>query len=195
MRILIIEDDAAIADAIVAALTRAGHAVDRLSGGRQADAALQAHPYDLIVLDLGLPEMDGVELLKRLRARADAVPVLVATAREELIGIRASRQLSALEVRHARSDADQRLAMLAKDNELQSARLQAQAVQRRFGAIALAGLALALLALIWRYRGVRRLNRARYAREKILIRGRLRRNGQTCSRGFSASLARAGVPA
>ena len=84
MRILIIEDDAAIADAIVAALTRAGHAVDRLSGGRQADAALQAHPYDLIVLDLGLPEMDGVELLKRLRARADAVPVLVATAREAL---------------------------------------------------------------------------------------------------------------
>lgn len=83
-----------------------------------------------------------------------------AAAREELIGIRASRQLSALEVRHARSDADQRLAMLAKDNELQSARLQAQAVQRRFGAIALAGLALALLALIWRYRGVRRLNRA-----------------------------------
>src|ERR1700754_3733534 len=53
MRILIIEDDAAIADAIVASLTRAGHAVDRLSGGRQADAALQAHPYDLIVLDLG----------------------------------------------------------------------------------------------------------------------------------------------
>ena len=84
MRILIIEDDAAIADAIVAALTRAGHAVDRLTSGRQADAALQAHPYDLIVLDLGLPEVDGVELLKRLRARADAVPVLVATAREAL---------------------------------------------------------------------------------------------------------------
>ncbi|MGN6518367.1 MAG: diguanylate cyclase [Dokdonella sp.] len=83
-----------------------------------------------------------------------------AAAREELIGIRASRQLSALEVRHARSDADQRLAMLGKDNELQAARLQAQAVQRRFGAIALAGLALALLALVWRYRGVRRLNRA-----------------------------------
>src|SRR5262249_15981735 len=69
MGILIIEDDAAIADAIVAALTRAGHAVDRLAGGRQADAALQAHPYDLVVLDLGLPEMDGVELLRRLRAR------------------------------------------------------------------------------------------------------------------------------
>ena len=84
MRILVIEDDAAIADAIVAALTRAGHAVDRLSSGRQAEAALQAHPYDLVVLDIGLPDADGVDLLRRLRSRADAVPVLVATAREAL---------------------------------------------------------------------------------------------------------------
>jgi two-component system OmpR family response regulator len=84
MRILIIEDDAAIADAICAALTQAGHAVDRLASGRQADAALRDHPYDLVVLDLGLPDVDGIELLRRLRARADAVPVLVATAREEL---------------------------------------------------------------------------------------------------------------
>ncbi|HEU4664597.1 MAG TPA: response regulator transcription factor [Dokdonella sp.] len=84
MRILIIEDDAAIADAIGAALARAGHAVDRLDNGRQADAALHDHPYDLVVLDLGLPDVDGVELLRRLRGRADAVPVLVATAREEL---------------------------------------------------------------------------------------------------------------
>lgn len=84
MRVLIIEDDAAIADAIGAALTRAGHAVDRLADGRQADAALKVHPYDLVVLDLGLPDIDGIELLRRLRARADAVPVLVATAREEL---------------------------------------------------------------------------------------------------------------
>lgn len=84
MRILIIEDDAAIADAIGAALAHAGHAVDRLDNGRQADAALRDHPYDLVVLDLGLPDVDGVELLRRLRSRADAVPVLVATAREEL---------------------------------------------------------------------------------------------------------------
>ena len=84
MRILIIEDEAAIADAIGAALTAAGHVVDRLASGRQADAALRDHPYDLVVLDLGLPDIDGIELLRRLRARADAVPVLVATAREEL---------------------------------------------------------------------------------------------------------------
>ena len=81
-------------------------------------------------------------------------------AREELMGIRASRQLAALEVSHARSDADQQLAMLAKDNELQAARLDAQSVQRRFGLAALAGLLLALAVSIWRYRGIRRLNRA-----------------------------------
>ncbi len=84
MRILIIEDDAAIGDAIGAALGSAGHAVDRLADGRLADAALRDHPYDLVVLDLGLPGIDGIELLRRLRSRADAVPVLVATAREEL---------------------------------------------------------------------------------------------------------------
>lgn len=84
MRILVVEDDAAIADAIVASLEQAGHAVDRLTNGRQADEALHKHHYDLVVLDLGLPGLDGVELLRRLRGRADAVPVLVATAREEL---------------------------------------------------------------------------------------------------------------
>lgn len=80
-------------------------------------------------------------------------------AREELIGIRASRQLAALEVNHARSDAEQRVAMLAKDNELQAARLEAQSVQRRFGLTALGGLLLALGVSVWRYRGIRRLNR------------------------------------
>jgi len=84
MRVLIIEDEAAIADAIGATLGAAGHVVDRLASGRQADTALRDHPYDLIVLDLGLPDVDGIELLRRLRARADAVPVLVATAREAL---------------------------------------------------------------------------------------------------------------
>ncbi|MFI4970040.1 MAG: response regulator [Lysobacterales bacterium] len=84
MRVLVIEDDAAIADAMCAALTNAGHAVDHLANGRQADLALREHPYDLIVLDLGLPDIDGVELLRRLRSRSDAVPVLVATAREDL---------------------------------------------------------------------------------------------------------------
>lgn len=84
MRILVIEDNAAIQTAIAGALAHSGHAVDRLADGRTADAALHAHPYDLVILDLGLPGVDGVELLRRLRGRNDAVPVLVVTAREKL---------------------------------------------------------------------------------------------------------------
>ncbi len=84
MRILVIEDDPAIAEAVVVALGNAGHAVDRLESGHQADLALRDHPYDLVILDLGLPDLDGVHVLQRLRARGNAVPVLVATAREEL---------------------------------------------------------------------------------------------------------------
>ncbi|MEO5561144.1 MAG: diguanylate cyclase [Dokdonella sp.] len=101
---------------------------------------------------LARSEQDDTEALRFAHKSADA--------REELIGIRASRQLAALEVRHARSDSEQRLALLAKDNDLQNARLDQQAAQRRFGAIALGGLLLALLAVVWRSRGVRRLNRA-----------------------------------
>lgn len=82
-----------------------------------------------------------------------------ATAREELMGIRASRQLAALEARHARAANEQRLVLLAKDNDLQSARLAQQELQRRFGIAAIAGLGLLLVALVWRHLGVRRLNR------------------------------------
>lgn len=82
-----------------------------------------------------------------------------ATAREELIGIRASRQLAALEARHARAANEQRLVLLAKDNDLQAARLTQQELQRRFGLAVIAGLGLLLVALVWRHLGVRRLNR------------------------------------
>lgn len=82
-----------------------------------------------------------------------------AAAREELIGIRASRQLAALEARHARAANEQRLVLLAKDNDLQAARLAQQELQRRFGLAAIAGLGLLLVALVWRHLGVRRLNR------------------------------------
>jgi diguanylate cyclase (GGDEF)-like protein len=82
-----------------------------------------------------------------------------AGAREELIGIRASRQLAALEARHARAANEQRLVLLAKDNDLQAARLAQQELQRRFGLAVIAGLGLLLVALVWRHLGVRRLNR------------------------------------
>ncbi|MEO6966893.1 MAG: response regulator transcription factor [Rhodanobacteraceae bacterium] len=84
MRVLVVEDDAAIADAVCDALTRAGHTVDHLANGQQALAALRDHAFALVVLDLGLPGAEGGEILRKLRNEADSVPVLVITAREEL---------------------------------------------------------------------------------------------------------------
>jgi diguanylate cyclase (GGDEF)-like protein len=83
-----------------------------------------------------------------------------ATEREELLGIRASRQLAALETRHARAESEQRVALLAKDNELQSALLSKQQTDRRASYVAMAGLAALVLLLAWRFVGVNRLNRA-----------------------------------
>jgi two-component system OmpR family response regulator len=84
MRILIAEDDASIAAGIEASLRQGGHAVDHVADGSRADAALRDTPYDLLVLDLGLPGLDGSEVLQRLRRRGASLPVLVITAREGL---------------------------------------------------------------------------------------------------------------
>jgi len=84
MRILIAEDDPAIAAAIADALRQGGHAVDHVDSGAQADVALRDSTHDLLVLDLGLPGLDGSEVLHRLRQRGSGVPVLVITAREGL---------------------------------------------------------------------------------------------------------------
>lgn len=82
MRILIAEDDELIADALTRALRRAGYAVDHVKSGSEADAAMASQAYDLLVLDLGLPRMSGVEVLQRLRARKSICPVLILTARD-----------------------------------------------------------------------------------------------------------------
>ncbi|HSW18490.1 MAG TPA: response regulator, partial [Ramlibacter sp.] len=84
MRLLLVEDDAMIAQALVDALRAADYAVDWVKAAAPAEAALQAHAYDLVILDLGLPGRDGIALLRSLRARRLAVPVLVATARDEI---------------------------------------------------------------------------------------------------------------
>jgi two-component system OmpR family response regulator len=84
MRMLVVEDDAAIADAVCGSLERAGHAVDHLANGKAAITALQEHAFAMVVLDLGLPGEDGSEVLRRWRAAHDGIPVLVITAREEL---------------------------------------------------------------------------------------------------------------
>ena len=69
MRILLAEDDPSIAEGICSSLRQGGHAVDHVASGSLADTALRDHEYDLLVLDLGLPQLDGTEVLKRLRSR------------------------------------------------------------------------------------------------------------------------------
>ncbi len=80
MRILIAEDDVIIADGLSRSLRHAGYAVDWAANGLEADAALATTPYDLLILDLGLPKMPGLDVLRRLRARNSQMPVLILTA-------------------------------------------------------------------------------------------------------------------
>jgi DNA-binding response OmpR family regulator len=82
MRLLVIEDEARIAEIVRAALLRDGFAVDVLSLCADAREALATIPYDAAILDLGLPDGDGLRLLKELRGRGNPVPVLVLTARD-----------------------------------------------------------------------------------------------------------------
>ena len=83
-RILIVEDDAVLADGMSSALRKYGYIVDCLADGTHADQVLGTADYDLTILDIGLPRMDGFEVLQRLRARRKKMPVLVLTARDEL---------------------------------------------------------------------------------------------------------------
>ena len=81
MRILIAEDDQVLADGLLRTLRASGAAVDHVATGTEADAALMTtDEFDLLILDLGLPKMHGLDVLKRLRARGSAVPVLILTA-------------------------------------------------------------------------------------------------------------------
>ena len=84
MRILIAEDDPVLADGLTRSLHASDYAVDCVSDGSEADHVLAAQSYDLVILDLGLPKLDGFEILRRLRRRSSRVPVLVLTARDAL---------------------------------------------------------------------------------------------------------------
>jgi len=84
MRILIVEDDEMLAEAITRALRQAAHTVQRASSGLEADRLLSATDYDLVLLDLGLPQLDGFEVLRRMRARRTRVPVMVLTVRDSV---------------------------------------------------------------------------------------------------------------
>lgn len=82
MRILLVEDDALLGDGIRAGLKLADYAVDWVRDGEAARLALADHSYHACVLDLGIPKRDGLAVLKELRGRGNALPVLILTARD-----------------------------------------------------------------------------------------------------------------
>ena len=84
MRVLVVEDDRMIAKGLHTALKQDGYAVDGVSDGASAAAALRSSRFDLVLLDLGLPERDGLEVLRELRSRGDATPVIIVTARDDV---------------------------------------------------------------------------------------------------------------
>jgi len=83
LRILITEDDAALAEALQFSLVQSGYAVDWVSNGAAADEALKGDVFGLVILDLGLPKLDGFEVLRRLRRRNTSLPVLILSGREQ----------------------------------------------------------------------------------------------------------------
>ncbi|NIE61811.1 response regulator [Burkholderia sp. Ap-955] len=84
MRILIAEDDSILADGLTRSLRQSGYAVDHVKTGVDADTALSMQTFDLLILDLGLPKMPGLDVLKRLRARNSNLPVLILTAADSV---------------------------------------------------------------------------------------------------------------
>ena len=83
MRILLTEDDTSLAEALQFSLKQSGYAVDWVSNGAHADQALKDRVFDLVILDLQLPKLDGYEVLRRLRQRNTSLPVLILSGREK----------------------------------------------------------------------------------------------------------------
>jgi two-component system response regulator QseB len=84
VRILLVEDDSMIAQGLRTALRQDGYAVDWMQDGLSADEALRTSTFDLILLDLGLPGRDGLDVLRRLRQRGRDTPTIILTARDEV---------------------------------------------------------------------------------------------------------------
>jgi two-component system OmpR family response regulator len=84
MRLLLVEDDVMIGEMVLHLLRSEHYAVDWVRDGAMADQALRTAEYDLVLLDLGLPKRDGLEVLRALRSRRSSVPVLIATARDSV---------------------------------------------------------------------------------------------------------------
>lgn len=82
MHVLVVEDEPNLAAQLVQALSEAGYAVDRADNGRDAHFVGEVESLDAVVLDLGLPQMDGLTVLKKWRAAGRSMPVLILTARD-----------------------------------------------------------------------------------------------------------------
>jgi two-component system response regulator MprA len=82
MKVLVVDDDRSLRDALRRALTLAGYEVELAEGGQQGLTSIAAGPPDAVVLDLGLPDIDGIEVCTRLRAAGNRVPILMLTARD-----------------------------------------------------------------------------------------------------------------
>ena len=84
MRLLLVEDDMVLQDGLQRSFSQSGYAIDVMGDGEQADAILNYQHYDAIILDLGLPKLDGFELLQRLRHRGNQTPVIILTAYDDV---------------------------------------------------------------------------------------------------------------
>jgi two-component system response regulator QseB len=84
MRVLLVEDDPQLGDGLMVGLRQAGFAIDWVKDGMAADIALATEPFGLMILDLGLPKLAGMDLLRRVRARGQDLPVLILTARDAI---------------------------------------------------------------------------------------------------------------
>lgn len=84
MRLLLVEDDVMIAQGLQTGLRQGGFAVDLMRDAKSAAAALQTSDFDVVLLDLGLPDRDGIDVLRELRKRGDSTPVIILTARDEI---------------------------------------------------------------------------------------------------------------
>jgi len=84
MKILLAEDDSFLAEGLSMVLRDNGYSVDVEPNGLNADSAVGMNQYDLLILDLGLPKLDGLDVLKRIRSRGQTIPILILTARDRL---------------------------------------------------------------------------------------------------------------
>lgn len=84
MRVLLAEDDTLLGEGVYTGLKQDGYAVDWVQDGQEAELALKVEHFDIVILDLGLPKLDGLQLLQKLRAEGNQIPVLILTARDSL---------------------------------------------------------------------------------------------------------------